>query len=50
MNQEPEVRLHEYDKEEMWDIARRACPAMTREQYEADWEEFVQMKKQRTLQ
>ena len=50
MNQEPEVKLNEFSKEEMWDLGRKVCPSLTREAFEADWEEFLEMKKQRVLQ
>lgn len=49
-----DARLDELDKEEWWDVCRRMRPDMTREQYDADWKEFIAMKaehqRQRSLQ
>jgi hypothetical protein len=36
-----DTRLDEYDQIEWWDVARRLHPAMTWEQFQADWDEFV---------
>lgn len=38
------VRLGEYDREEWWDICRKLCPDMTREEYDVVWEEFIALK------
>ena len=43
------VRLNEFDKEEWWEIAREVRPAYTREEFERDWVEFLEMKKQKAL-
>jgi len=36
--------MSDLDKEEMWDVARKINPKITREQFEADWAEFVRLK------
>ena len=36
-----DTRLDEYDQLEWWDVARRLHPAMTWEEFERDWDEFV---------
>ena len=36
-----DTRLDEYDQIEWWDVARRLHPAMTWEEFERDWDEFV---------
>lgn len=45
-----EVRLNELTKDEFWDVARRLRPDLTREQFDADWEEFQAAKAKRSLQ
>lgn len=40
-------RLDELNREEWWEVAKRIDPNMTREQFDADWEEFCRMKKAR---
>lgn len=47
---EPEARLHEFDKEEWWDVARKVRPTLTRAEYERQWAEFVANKARRKLQ
>lgn len=39
-----DTRLNEFDKEEWWDVCRRARPDITREQYDQMWNEFQAMK------
>lgn len=39
-----ETRLNEYDREEMWDLCRAMSPEKTREEFEADWQEFMRLK------
>jgi hypothetical protein len=41
------ARLDEFDKEEWWDVARRVRPDLTREEYEAMWTEFAELKRRR---
>lgn len=37
-------RLDELNREEWWEVAKRIDPNMTREQFDADWEEFCRLK------
>ena len=37
----PETRLDRLDKEEFWDVARIACPDLTREKFEDLWLEVA---------
>lgn len=46
---EPDAKLHEFDKEEWWDVARKVRPDLTREEYERQWAEFVAKKARRKL-
>lgn len=39
-----DARLDELDRDEMWDACRALRPEMTREQFEADWTEFLRLK------
>ena len=50
MKDDESVRLDCYDKEEWWDVARRVNPNITREEYDRQWDEFVQMKLERQRQ
>lgn len=33
------IRLNEFNRDEWWDVCRRVRPDMTREQFDADWDE-----------
>jgi hypothetical protein len=44
------AELNEFDREEWWDVCRTVKPDMTREQFEADWEEFQELKRKKGLQ
>lgn len=50
MTDQPPVRLNEFSKEEWRDVANRAQPDWTEEQFEAAWIEFVEMKRRKELQ
>lgn len=39
-----DARLDEFDKDEWWDVCRRLRPDLTREEYDAMWDEFQQAK------
>lgn len=41
------TRLDEFDQAEWWDVARRVHPDMSWEEFEADWQEFVQLRNAR---
>jgi len=43
------VKLHEFTKEEWWDVARVLTPEMTQEEFDAMWEEFQETKRRRKL-
>jgi hypothetical protein len=45
----PDARLDHLDKEEMWDVCRRLLRNPSREQFEADWAEFLALKARREL-
>ncbi len=45
----PETRLDELDQDEAWDVARLLVPDITREQFEADWAEFLALKAAKRL-
>lgn len=42
--------LHMFDKDEWWDVMRRAKPDITREAFDEHWEEFQTMKRNRKMQ
>lgn len=44
---ESTARLDEFNKEEWWDVCRKVRPDITREEYEAMWEENTQHKEER---
>lgn len=45
----PETRLDELDENEAWDIARLLVPGISREQFDADWAEFLALKAAKRL-
>jgi len=44
------ARLHELDKNELRDLSRILRPDLSDEQFEADWQEFVALKRKRQMQ
>lgn len=42
--------LREYDKDEWWDVMRRAKPDITREEFDLYWDEFQSDKAERSRQ
>lgn len=50
MSDSPPVRLHEFDKDEWRDVARRLRPKWTDEEFEEAWLEFVDLKRRKSLQ
>jgi hypothetical protein len=42
-----ETRLDEFDREEWWDVARKLRPDWTREQFDAEWDDFQRSKAER---
>ena len=42
------VKLNELDKNEWYDVYRQFKPEATREEFERDWAEFQQAKRDRT--
>jgi len=44
-----DARLDELDRDEMWDVCRALQQDMTREQFEAVWEDFLKLKNARAL-
>lgn len=47
MSDTGEVLLHEFDRDEWWDIMRRAKPDIRREEFDAYWEVFQRDKAER---
>jgi hypothetical protein len=45
-----DVRLNEHDKEEWWFVARTLVPHITREEFDKQWDGFVDMMFRRKLQ
>lgn len=44
-----EARLNEFDKAEMLEAGRLLDPALTEEQFEQDWAEYLALKTSKTL-
>jgi hypothetical protein len=42
-------QINHLDKEEWWDVARSIDPTISRQQFEADWAEFLKMKAAKQL-
>lgn len=45
MESHEDAKLNELSKEEMWDVARKLRPEMTREEFDESWERFVEFKR-----
>jgi hypothetical protein len=45
-----QTRLYEFDKEEWWDVMRRAKPDIAREEFDRVWAEFVALKQKKKQQ
>lgn len=41
--------LHHLDQEEMWDVARAMRPDLTREEFDAQWAEFQELKRRKGM-
>lgn len=39
--------LHEFDRDEWWDVMRRAKPGISREEFDLYWDEFQRDKAER---
>lgn len=42
-------KLHEYDKEEWWNVICRLRPDIDRIKFEQDWAEFCELKRKKNL-
>lgn len=45
-----QTRLDEYDKTEWREVARLLKPDWTEEQFEEAWQEFLELKRRKTMQ
>jgi hypothetical protein len=47
MSEQP--RLDEFDADEWFDVVRAINPALTREEFDASWEQFQEVRRRRAL-
>jgi len=49
MGDTDDTRLNEYDADEWFDLARSLNPNLTRDQFDKQWQEFVELKRMKQL-